>query len=107
MKTFYLHDYDIFSKRNEMRHNGFTAKINQLIEKPNYVGVQIAICSNKDNYCRKTGREVCATKPVVEMHLKDLAVFLQKVSNEVYFNYPTAPSKYYSRFHWVVAKLLD
>lgn len=106
MKTFYLHCFENSKlQRQYCRHMGFTAKISQT-DRLHVVNVQIAMCSKKDNYSRKTGREVCETKPVIEVHLKDLGAFLQKTHDAIFFGDFASEGKH-SEFDWVVAKLLD
>ena len=104
MKTFYLHEMADIRYESGRKRNGLTAKIAKT-DKPNIVTVQIASCSRKDNYCRKKGREVCETKPVAEMHLKDLSKYLQKESNKILWGFEYEPTG--SQYDWVPLKLLD
>ncbi len=50
---------------------------------PNTVAVQVALCSQKDNFSRKAGRAIAVGKPMREIPLEALPLKLSRIARKV------------------------
>lgn len=58
------------------------------------VQIQVSECSHKDNFCRKTGRDVAVKKPIQRIHLGSLPEVLSDVFWSVVKRDKTIPRRY-------------
>lgn len=65
MKPFFVHRHAAPGKRRASVPRGFTAYVRTAHE-PHKVAMQVSFCSAKDQFCKKTGREIAlTTKPEI------------------------------------------
>lgn len=73
-KPFYVHYNNRSPLRNKHNPRGFTAFVRPVDDK--LIGVRIVMCSGKDQFCKKTGREFAARAEEQFINPRDLARFL-------------------------------
>jgi hypothetical protein len=61
-----------FHIRRYHPNGGATVRVVGDTDNPGQVAVQYAICSRKDNYCKRTGRELAATRTPKIIPLRNL-----------------------------------
>lgn len=65
------------------RNGGATVLVTGDTESIGRVLVQTAFCSKKDNYCRKTGREVAKQALEIPVALRDLSRYLSDIEQGI------------------------
>ena len=65
------------------KRNGATVLVTGNTDDPAQVDVQVAFCSRKDAYCKKTGRSTAAKAPIKVVMLRNLPRELARIDDAV------------------------
>lgn len=76
-------------------YNGMTVAMTKDPTTPGNYLVSVALCSTKDQYCRKTGREVALNKVPESLPLKDIPNYIANYHVRVYFQPSVQGFKYF------------
>lgn len=78
-----VHHIEYGSLRSYARRSGFTAIItNEEGSCEQHVHVKYSMCSMKDQFSRKKGREMAEMATAKELHIKELPKFLQTLEGQ-------------------------
>lgn len=83
-KPFYIHIHRQPGKMSSHFSRGFTVKISPDLTEPHKrVNIQVAFCSSKDQFCKKTGRKEADQKETQLVSKRSLPYNLVKLTNRV------------------------
>lgn len=84
-KPFYIHRQNNLPKRK--RNHSMSAGFTMLIEPseiPRTINVRVTLCSIKDEFSRKKGREEVSKKAVLAVNPRDLPKLIADTENKLY-----------------------
>lgn len=84
-----------FHIRGATHKGGATVRVVGDMAKPGNVDVQVAVCSRKDNFCKKTGRDLAEKASIKAVPLRYLPQELARIEDKLIAEKRIRPSATY------------